>query len=495
MRSLRRWSQVWAIALFIAVVLSACGGNSGNDSGNGKTNGDNGGTASAGNGTNDGTGNGGTGNGGSDPAKSDVKLTMWHWKVAFDPGFKAVADAFKAKTGITVETQAFTPDDAYRQKLTGAASAGDMPDLYAYWAGPLEGAYDGKAMEMGPELDKDPTWKAGFLPSALQGVTVSQANLDTWATDEKASDWKKQRQVGQIYGVPLDVGAFYTIYGNAKLLKQAGLEAKAPATIEEWVDTMNKVKDATKTPGLVFSAKTFTLYENWFMNFVDYMKNGEESFTNFMNHDEKLSDPKHMQAIQFIEDLAKSGNILPGSVSLDIDPADQAFAQGKATYDIGGTFTYASLVAMGMKPEDIISFRVPAYAGSKVPDAKVTPFPLVQMEVTQGGPHQKEALEFVKFLTSEEGQILYANGAFDLPAVKISDTGKLSGSLQAMTNSLSSESNWWSENAAISGKVGQPEWQTFHADMQKVILGDMTAQAAAADFDKAAAAEKAKAQK
>lgn len=449
------------LVLTMAVILTACGGN----------------------------------NSDSSTGSSDVKLTMWHWKVAFDPGFKAVADAFKAKTGITVVTQAFTPDDAYRQKLTGAASAGDMPDLYAYWAGPLEGAFDGKALEMGPELEKDAEWKNGFLPSALQGVTVSQANLDTWAADEKSSDWKKERKVGQIYGVPLDVGAFYTIYGNAKLLKEAGLEAKAPATIEDWIDTMNKVKEKTDVPGLVFSAKTFTLYENWFMNFVDYMKNGEESFTNFMNHDEKLSDPNHIHAIKIIEDLAKSGNILPGSVSLDIDPADQAFAQGKATYDIGGTFTYASLVAMGMNPDDIISFRVPAYADSKVPDAKVTPFPLVQMVVTQGGKHQKEALEFVKYLTSEEGQILYANGAFDLPAVKINDTSKLNGSLQAMAGSLSSESNWWSENSAISGKIGQPEWQTFHADMQKVILGNMTAAEAAEDFDKAAAAEKAKAQK
>lgn len=427
--------------------------------------------------------------------KSDVKLTMWHWKVAFDPGFKAVAEAFKAKTGITVETQVVTPDDAYRQKLTAAAAAGNLPDLYAYWAAPLEGAFDGTAMEWTEELSKDAEWKNGFFPAALSGVTVAQAQIDAWDKDEAASDWKKGRKVGEMFGIPIDVGAFYTVYGNAKLLKEAGLPTTAPASIEDWIDNMNTVKAKTNVPGFVFTAKTFSVYENWFGNFVDYMKNGPESYTKFLNREEKMSDANHIHFAKFLEDLAKSGNILPGSVTLDIDPADQAFAAGKATYLLGGTFTYASLVAMKMNPDDIMSFRVPAYKDSKVPDAKVAPFPLVQMIVNSKGKSSKEAIEFVKFLTSDEGMVLYANGAFDIPSRNIQDKSTLRPAINSMLSSLSSESNWWSENSAISNKVFGPEWNLFHESKQRMILGDMTAQQVAEKFDKDAAAEKAKEEK
>ncbi|BBH23668.1 sugar ABC transporter substrate-binding protein [Paenibacillus baekrokdamisoli] len=428
-------------------------------------------------------------------SKSAESLTLWHWKVAFDPGFKAVVDAFEKKTGIKVNTEVTTPDDAYKQKVTASATANNLPDIYAYWAGQAEGAFDGIAMEWTEELNRDSAWKSSFFPSALSGLTIAQSSLDTWVKDKAASDWKKARKVGEIYGIPLDVGAFYTVYGNAKLLADAGVPTDAPATIEEWVARMKKVKEATNTPGFVFSAKTFSVYENWMVNFLDYMKNGEESFTKFMNREEKMSDPQHIHVAQFIEDLTKSGLMIPGSVSLDIDPADQAFTQGKAAYLLGGTFTYASLTAMGMNPADIVSFRVPAYEGSKLPDAKVTPFPLVQMIVNSKSPNAKEAVEFVKFLTSDEGMTLYANGAYDIPSVKIQDKSKLNESINAMLSSLNTESTWWSENSAISSKVFGPEWQLFHEAKQKIILGSMTAKEAAAKFDEAAAAEKAKEQK
>jgi len=425
-------------------------------------------------------------------SKNDLTLTLWHWKVAFDPGLKAVAEAYKNKTGITVETQVTTPDDTYTQKVTAAASAGNLPDIYLYWSGPANGAFDGTAMEWSAELDKDQAWKDSFFPSALSGTVIAQSQIDSYAKDEKASDWLKSRKVGQYYGIPIDVGSFYTIYGNAKLLKEAGVPTTAPATVEEWLKNMNAVKEKTGVPGFVFSAKTFSVYENWMANFQDYMKNGPESFTKFMNREAKMSDPEHIQIAKFIEDLTKSGNILQGAASLDIDPSDQAFAQGKAAYTLGGTFTLSSLTALGMNPDDIISFRVPAYEGSKVPDAKVPSFPLVQAIVTDKGPHMKEAIDFVKFLTSEEGMALYAGSAFDVPAVNLKNRDSLSPALKAMIDSVGSDTNWYSENADTYNKVFGAEWNKFHEMKQKIILGAATAEEAAKEFDKAAAAEKAK---
>lgn len=466
------WAKRNTIAFVTAVLLlalTACGG--GNEPGN--------------------TGTGASPGGGAAP-KSDVTLTLWHWKVGFDPGLKAVADAYKKKTGITVETQVTTPDDAYTQKVTAAATANNMPDIYLYWSGPTNGAFDGRAMEWSAELDKDPAWKNSFYPSALSGTVIKQSQLDSYAKDKKASDWLKSRQIGQYYGIPIDVGSFYTIYGNAKLLQEAGVPLEAPPTVEQWLKDMDTVKAKTGVPGFVFSAKTFSVYENWMANFQDYMKNGPEEFTKFMNRESKMSDPAHLQVAKFIEDISRSGNLLKGAVTLDIDPSDQAFAQGKAAYTLGGTFTLSSLTALGMKPEDIVSFRVPAYEGSKVPDAKLPSFPLVQAIVTDHGPHKQEAIDFVKYLTSEEGMTLYAAGALDVPSVQLKNRDSLSPILQSMIGSIGSEANWYADNADTYNKVFGAEWNKFHEMKQKIILGSATAEEAAREFDKAAEAEKAK---
>jgi raffinose/stachyose/melibiose transport system substrate-binding protein len=477
----KKKKSVRFIALTVSIVflfiLAACSGGSGNGNTPKET----------------ASGNGGNGTA-SEAPKSDVKLTMWGFKVAFDPGFKAVAEEFKKKTGITVETQVTSPDDAYSQKIMAASAVSDLPDLYLYWNGPASGAFDGTAFEWSQELNADSDWKNGFFPAALNGQMVAQGHIDNWAKDEKASDWMKKRQVGEIYGLPVDVGTFYTVYGNAKLLKEAGVSTDAPATVEEWIERMKTVKDKTGKSGLVFSGNTDSVYENWMALLQNYMLNGEESFTKLMNREETLSDSKNIHMFKFIEDLTKEKLFPDGMVSLDIDNADQLFARGDAAYALGGTFTYANFSAMGMKGEDIISFRVPAFEGSVNPDATTVPFGLVQMVVNGKGPHVEEAVEFVKYLTSEEGMVIYANAAFDIPAVNIKDKSKLQPAIEAMLSSLSMEENWWSQNGAILDKYwSNSEWRLFHELKQKVLLGVITAEEAAKQFDETAAKEKASA--
>lgn len=461
------------IALSFLLVLAACSGGNNGNSGNG------GGSSTA---------------GGTDQEtdKRDVTLTMWGFKVAFDPGFKAVAEEFKKRTGVTIETQVTTPDDAYSQKVTAASTVSDLPDLYLFWNGPAAGAFDGTAYEWSQELENDQAWKDGFFPAALNGLAVSEGNVEHWAGEAEASKWLKERKAGEIFGIPIDVGTFYTIYGNARLLEEAGIPTEAPASMEEWIEWMKVVKEKTGKSGFVFSGQNDTVYESWMAMFLNMMKNGEDSFTKLMNREGKMAAPENMHFLSFIEEMAQAELFPDGMVNLDIDQADQLFARGDAAYALGGTFTYANFSAMGMDSEDIISFRVPAYEGSVMPDETTVPFGLVQMIVNSKGEHVEDAVAFVKFLTSEEGMILYANNAFDIPAVNISDKSKLLPAIEAMLSSLSMEENWWSQNGAIRDKVFiNPEWKEFHELKQKVMLGSMTAEDAAKQFDETAAKEKA----
>ena len=418
---------------------------------------------------------------------SSAPLIIWNFKLSFNPGIEAVAAAFKAKTGITVQTQIISGDAAYTQKTSAAASAHALPALYIYWAGPESGAFDGEAIQWSSILNKDPAWKNSFLPAALAGVTVSKASLQSLkAPGSTADKWQLSRSPGQIYGIPIDVGGFETILGNKSILERAGIStSKPPANMEAWMADMNKVKAKTGIPGLVFSGNEFTLYENWMATFVDYMKTGPQSFAQFMEGKQGMY-PNHMDIPNFIQWLNHTGNYLPGAVNMAINTADAQFAQGRAAYDLGGSFTYSNLIAMGMNPKNIVSFRVPALANSKLPNAKVTPFPLVEANVLKG-PQEAQAIEFVKFLTSQQGQILYANHASDLPAVKITNPRLLSPTLKTIDSMFSSKPSWWSENQTTEGLVGTQPWLVFQHDMELMLLGKMTAKQTAIQFDQAEA--------
>jgi len=73
--------------------------------------------------------------GGSSGSSSDSKtLDMWTFKQSHVAGLRNAAAAFKKQTGITVNIQAFTPDDAYSTKVSGfRASRGTLQlDWYGH---------------------------------------------------------------------------------------------------------------------------------------------------------------------------------------------------------------------------------------------------------------------------------------------------------------------------------------------------------------------------
>ncbi|BBH22166.1 hypothetical protein Back11_35110 [Paenibacillus baekrokdamisoli] len=464
MTSIKRKAYRLLSLAFVLVVVIACGGNGNNASGRSA------GTSPA---------------GAESVPKSDVKLTLWHWKVGFDPGLKAVAQKFKADTGITVETQAITPDQTYVQYLLAAAAEGTMPDIYLYWSTASAGvaALSGIAANLQGELEADPAWKNSFLATGLNEVTISQAHVDAWQSNVNMGAWYKDRKVGEVYNLPIDIGSNYIIYANAKLLKKAGIPQTAPVSIEAWIEDMKKAKSATGVPALTFGGRYASLYQNWFADFIDYMKNGPESYAALMTGKENMIDPKHSHIGDFLETMSNNELLVPGVTMLDIDPSDQLFANGQAVYSIGGTFTYASLLTMGMNPADIISFRVPAYEGSVNPDAKAPLIPLTSAAVTEAGPYKKEAIQFVKYLTSQEGQLLYANAAVSIPAIKLDDTSLLNPTSRSMLEAISLEDTWWSQNLRIVINVWNQEWNSYYEELQKVMLGKSTAAKANAVFD------------
>jgi len=179
---------------------------------------------------------------------------------------------------------------------------------------------------------------------------------------------------------------------------------------------------------------------------------------------------------------------------MDIDAGDMAFASGDAAYLLGGTFTFGQLNAMGMDVDNVFSFVVPMLEGSKVTDPfEVTPFTLTAMMIPQSSQYQDKAFDYINFITQDPvGVSTFANGAYILPAGIMEDTSLLSTALQDMYASLSTKVNVTSEvDNWPDGprRADHKEYELLYADLQKMMMGEITAEEVAANFDANAEAQ------
>jgi multiple sugar transport system substrate-binding protein len=119
---------------------------------------------------------------------------------------------------------------------------------------------------------------------------------------------------------------------------------------------------------------------------------------------------------------------MPGAQTQEIDGADQAFAQGKAAWDIGGTFTLAFLQQNGMKPDDVMAFGLPAPADGAVPQRALGPLALTGLTIASTSKHPDNAEKWMKFLAGQQVAAQFAKDATDVPATELGgDTASVMG--------------------------------------------------------------------
>ncbi|GAE05498.1 sugar ABC transporter [Paenibacillus sp. JCM 10914] len=399
-------------------------------------------------------------------------------------GYRAAAKLYEEKTGIKVKVETFTPDDTYRQKFQAAANSKNLPDVMNWWAAAGD-SIENSVVELSGEIGDDIL--STYYSAAMDPIIVTQSQVDSWQADKNATNIQKSLKAGQFYGLPLDIGGFFTFYGNKKIIEEAGLSAEAPQTWEEFVSMMETIKEKTGTPGLVFGAKLPDLWENWAGSALSIMLNEPQGYIDLLERNSKLSDPANLPVVKAMETLADKDLLMPGILSTDIDGADQAFAAGKAAFDLGGSFTMSTLLAMGMNPEDIIAFPVPPLEGSKITSWTTDPFTLTMMSVNKDSKNKEDALDFIKFLTADpDAAIAFANAAYTVPALNLGDrSAELEPSLKAISDAFSTEPGPYSQaSPAINTFRGKhKEWEVYAQSMQSMMEKKMSAEEVAKKFD------------
>ncbi|KON74433.1 hypothetical protein M768_00480 [Cellulosimicrobium cellulans F16] len=361
---------------------------------------------------------GGGGNGGGSGEGDPDSLTMWTFKQSHVEPLQNAAKTFEEETGISVDVQAYTPDDAFITKVQAAAQTGDLPDVMEVHTHGDDFTFGGAGLLEDLSDDVDDDWSSRFLPAVAEDGTVTPAYYEqSLAEGSKTAGIEE----GQRFSVPFTIGTFGIVYANKERLEAAGV-TEAPTTWEEFVAALDAVKKTNPDDGGVsigFQSSTTGL--EWLMQPMAYGQLGKDDFGALFGQDpaKNFASPHGVKVLETYNQIQPYW--MPGTQSLTIDDADIAFAQGKSTFDIGGTFTLAFLAQNGMDAENIVTFPVPAPEGGAIDDLQLAPFGLTGLSVSATTGNKDGALQWIKYLSEQDVAATFAKDALDVPPVDLGD--------------------------------------------------------------------------
>jgi ABC-type glycerol-3-phosphate transport system substrate-binding protein len=355
--------------------------------------------------------------GGSSGNSGDSKsLTMWTFKQSHVAALRTAAAEFKKQTGITVSIEAYTPDDAFATKVQAAAKTNNLPDV-------LEIHSDGEELALGAagiakDISKDvnSSWSGLYQPAVqTSGTVTAEKYKESLPKDSKTHGV----QQGQRFSVPFTAGTFGIVMGNKKVLAAAGI-SKQPTTWEEFLADLKATtaKDPTNgglSLGLGVKATGLT----WVLQPLAFAELGKQKYQALFGKDAAadFSSADGQKVLGLYDQLQPYW--MPGTQTLQIDAGDQAFAQGKSAWDIGGTFTLAFLQQNGMNPNDVMAFGLPGPQNGAVPKPALAPLALTGLTVTSTSGHPDNAEKWMKFLSQPSVATAFAKDATEVPATEL----------------------------------------------------------------------------
>lgn len=312
----------------------------------------------------------------------DVDLSVMIWDPAQTSGVQLAIDAFEAANpGISVTLDQLPPDQYYT-RLDAALGAGEGPDVM--WQSSRATFYvEGGALR---PLDE-------FI--ARDGLDLSAYNPTITALYNLG---------GAQYGVPKDFDARVVIY-NATVFEELGVTP--PSAGWNWEDM---VRIAAEVDAAQTRATDIPLFYEY--NFNSGVASLIHSLGGSVVDGETGATPTELgvQALEMIRGLQEQGLILPIGDSGDLNPVNGL---------ISGTIAMAtipswnlSLLSRAELPAGTFhAVTYPAVNGNWMTDTNGLSYVM-----NANTRHPEEAWELIRFLTSDDGALLHAQGGAALPA-------------------------------------------------------------------------------
>lgn len=385
---------------------------------------------------------------------ADVNLTLMIWDPAQKAGVQLAVDAFQAANRNVSVTLEQVPQDQYYVKLDAALGAGQGPDVM--WQSSKASYYvDGGALQPLDEyIARD-----GVSLDGYKKVIAGLYNLG-----------------GHQYGIPKDFDAWTFVY-NAALLENLGIAA--PAADWTWEDM---VRIAEEVKAKRTSSSIVPVYYNYSFN------NGVASLVHALGATviadgaSNMSSPEGIKALEMIKQLQDNQLILKVADSTDFNPVN-ALISGQLTMAETPSWNLSLLSKSDAPAGTFGVVHLPAVNGSWANDTNGLSYTM-----NVNSQHKDESWELIKFLTSDEGAALHAEGGAALPAntnpeplaAFVATNEKLSG-LEAALDAASTQSYLRTTTANPKVLSAMPEISS--SVMGEFYSGALTAPEAAQRID------------
>lgn len=292
------------------------------------------------------------------------------------PYFEEVVKDFEAThPNIKVNMEAVA-DEPIKDKLRVLMGSNDQPDIFFSWSGEFAKKFvrSNNVLDLTDALNSDPEWKDSFMKAGLEPFTLD----------------------GRTYGIPFRINGKFFVY-NKEIFQKYNL--KEPKT---WNDFLN-ICETLKKNGVIPLA--FGEADTW--EACHYLTGLNQKLVpqdvrekDYNPNSGEFTDPGYVKALQVLKDLNDKGYFNKGCNSLTHNMALETWAKGQQA------MFYVELeefkdVNEKMQGKPWGFFAMPDFENQPGNKNFLTGAPDGFM-ISAKTKHPKEAIEFLKFLTSKE---------------------------------------------------------------------------------------------
>ncbi len=291
----------------------------------------------------------------------------------------------------------------------------------------------------GPSWEGDSTWRESFLPGALD----------------------LYRHQGKTYGLPLPYYA-NTCWYNKKLFREHGWSK--PTTWDQFFNLCAQIRGAGIAP-LAFPGR-YPASSKIIAYAAYYHLAGPEAFVAQQLIEPGSFDNTQMrQAFEIL--LAARDNFQPGALGMSFNEVHEQLLRGHAAMMFGGSGFRAQIGDKLPEHFELGTFNIPSFAHSAADPTAVAGGQWYYF-VHRHAPHAREAVDFLRYLTSRQMAGRFARATNIPVAVRGAMEGNLSRDLDELVHILSSaRTTYWN---GPQGGVQPPEMNQYIVDALDKLL-------------------------
>jgi raffinose/stachyose/melibiose transport system substrate-binding protein len=296
----------------------------------------------------------------------------------YAPYFEEVVKEFESQNpDIKIKMEAIA-DEPIKDKLRVILGGSEVPDIMFSWSGEFARKFvrADAALDLTPYLEEDAAWKDSFIPASLQPFS---------------SD-------GKNYGIPLRFNGKFFVY-NKEIFDKHGLQA--PKTWDEFLNVLDTLKEEGETPLMLGNESPWAAI-HYLTGLNQKMVDQEVRMTDYNPRSGEFTDSGYVKAMELLAELNEKGYFMDNVNSSSHDMVKQMFFAGK------GAIFYVELEEF-QDVENALKgnwgfFPMPSIADGNGSQKYITGAP-DGFIVSSKSKHPKEAVEFLKFLTSKENSL------------------------------------------------------------------------------------------